>query len=121
MRIVSIALLLLSAAAPIIAQTPEPAPAPAESWSWCVTDAIAASGPVRYFSDPFEGGAEGQIDAAFAEYVRNTYAARDGTRDFKPSCHTDDGLPASQASLRAAMAAKPGIRDVATAWRFHFE
>lgn len=110
---------LFFAAAP--AQAPAEPAEPAETWSWCVAEATSPGGAIRYFSDPFEGGADDSIGAVFVEYVRQAYGDRDHIRDVTVSCRTDANLSVSQTNLQAAMKAQPKVRDVPTAWRFHFE
>ena len=92
-----------------------------ETWSWCVADASSPAGRLRYFSDPFEGETSVDIRNAYAEYLAQAYGARDQASGFAVTCTTDAGLKANAASLAAAKTPKPGIKDVTTGWRFHFE
>ena len=92
-----------------------------ETWSWCVAGASSPAGKLRYFSDPFEGETSADIQNAYAEYLAKAYGARDKASGFAVTCQTDEGLEANTTSLAAAKAPKPGVRDVPTGWRFHFE
>lgn len=117
MKLTVFLLPLLILAAPAAAQHD----AEDETWSWCVADASSPAGKLRYFSDPFEGETGPDIQGAFAEYLKQIYTPRDKASGFAVTCQTDAGLKANVASLAAAKVPKPGVRDVPTGWRFHFE
>jgi len=117
MKFAVLLLPLLICAVPAVAQHH----AEDETWSWCVADASSPAGKLRYFSDPFEGVTNIDIQNSYAEYLRQAYGTRNRASGFAVTCRNDDGLKASSASLAAAKAPKPGVRDVPTGWRFHFE
>lgn len=110
--------LLLAAAQP--AAVP-PAAVDETGWSWCVADAAGPAGQVRYFSDPFEGDADIDIQRAFREYLDQSYTASRKTSGYAVACRSFPDLAAANAELRADSTARTGVTDVMTKWRAHFQ